>query len=98
MSLRSDAARDSAETIALRALAFLAGDGERLGHFLALTGIGPDALRAQAREPHMLAGVLDHLMQDETLLMVFAADAGVSPETITAAHLVLTGPPAERSI
>lgn len=95
MSLQSDNARDAAETIALRALAFLAGDGERLGRFLALTGIGPDALRSQAREPQMLAGVLDHMMQDETLLLVFAAEAGVKPETIAAAHFVLAGRPAE---
>ncbi|MGD9667890.1 MAG: DUF3572 domain-containing protein [Hyphomicrobiaceae bacterium] len=98
MSLQPDGARDAAETIALRALAFLAGDGERLGRFLSLTGIGPDELRTQAREPHLLAGVLDHLMQDETLLLVFAADAGVRPEAIAAAHFALAGPPAERSI
>lgn len=98
MSSKPAAVQDAAETIALRALAFLASDGERLGRFLALTGIGPTELRTQAREPHMLAGVLDHLMQDETLLMVFAAEAGVKPETIAAAHFALTGPPAESSI
>lgn len=98
MALQPDKVRDAAETIALKALAFLAGDGERLGRFLALTGIGPNELRTQAREPHILAGVLDHMMQDETLLLVFAAETGVKPETIAAAHLALTGPPAEPTI
>jgi hypothetical protein len=46
----------------------------------------------------MLQGVLDHLMQDETLLMVFAAEAGLTPESVTAAHRTLAGPPPERSI
>ncbi|MCK5549327.1 MAG: DUF3572 family protein, partial [Hyphomicrobiaceae bacterium] len=39
---------DTAETIAISALAFLAGDEQRLGRFLALTGIGPPELKAQA--------------------------------------------------
>lgn len=98
MKQQPEGVRDTAETIALRALAFLAGDGERLGRFLALSGIGPDELRAHAREPHMLQGVLDHLMQDETLLMVFAAEAGLTPESVSAAHRTLAGPPPERSI
>lgn len=98
MNPQPDAARDTAEAIALRALAFLASDGERLGRFLALTGIGPSELRAQARQPQMLAGILDHLMQDETLLMVFAAEVGMKPENVAAAHLALTGPPPERSV
>lgn len=95
MRLQPDSARDAAETIALRALAFLAGDGERLGRFLAITGLGPDELRAQAREPRMLAGVLDYLMQDETLLLVFAAENSIKPETIAAAYFALAGPPPE---
>ena len=41
---------DQAEIIALQALAFLAEDAQRLGSFLALTGLGPDELRAQARD------------------------------------------------
>jgi hypothetical protein len=97
MSPQTGNVRDAAETIALRALAFLAGDNERLGRFLALTGIGPDELRTQAREPHILAGVLDHLMQDETLLLVFSADAGVKPETIAAAYFALAGPQTDGS-
>ena len=90
--------KDAAETIALQALAFLATDGERLGRFLALTGMGRDELRTRAREPHILTGVLDHMMQDETLLMVFAAEAGLQPEHIAKAHIALSGPRFERSI
>ena len=98
MKLQPDTAHDAAETIALKALAFLASDNGRLGRFLALSGIGLGELRTQAGKPHMLTGVIDHVMQDETLLMVFAAEAGLKPEAIAAAHRTLSGPPHERSI
>ena len=51
-----------------RLLAFIAADPERLGRFLAATGIGPADIRAAAREPLFLAGVLDHLANNETEL------------------------------
>jgi Protein of unknown function (DUF3572) len=80
---------DQAEVLALQALAFLAEDAQRLGNFLALTGLGPDELRAQAREPHLLAAVLDHLLRDENQLLVFAANYGVAPALIGQAHAAL---------
>ena len=33
--------REQAEGLAIQALTFIAGDGEQLGRFLAVTGIGP---------------------------------------------------------
>ena len=80
---------ESAETIALSALAFLAEDLPRLGRFLALTGLGPGELKAEARSPRILAAVLNHLLQDESLLLVFAASGNVAPELIGPAHAVL---------
>src|SRR5262249_36350748 len=47
--------------LAVAALGFIAAEPERLGRFLALSGIGPDSIRAAAREPQFLAGVLDHI-------------------------------------
>lgn len=84
--------REEAETIALEALGFLAGDQERLGRFLADTGIGPDTLMRQASTPATMTAVLDHLLGDESMLLVFAATAGYRPEHIAAAHAVLTAP------
>ena len=49
--------REAAEGLAIQALTFIAGDGERLGRFLAVTGIGPAEIRAATREPGFLAGV-----------------------------------------
>lgn len=91
MTLQHEPSAADAETLALRALTFLAADGERLGRFLSLTGIGPAELRKTASEAAMLAGVLEYLLQDETLLLVFASEAGLAPESIPAAHRALTG-------
>lgn len=81
--------QNAAETIGLSALRFLADDGPRLGHFLALTGIGPDELRTGAGSPAVLAAVLDHLMRDEALLLAFAANAGLRPEMVADAANLL---------
>ena len=80
---------DLAEEIAVSALGFLAADIQRLGRFLALTGIGPGELRAEARTPRVLAAVLEHLLQDESLLLVFAAGNGIAPNLVAPAHAVL---------
>jgi hypothetical protein len=81
--------RALAEDIAVSALLFLAGDGARLGRFLALTGLGPAELREEARSPRILAAVLDHLLQDESLLLVFASNTGTPPELVGPAHALL---------
>lgn len=83
--------RDRAQTIALMALAFLARDMARLGRFLALTGIGPADLKQNARSPQTLTAILDHLLQDESLLLVFTSDAGLEPEIIAPARQLLAG-------
>lgn len=80
---------EGAETIAIQALAFLAEDMPRLGRFLALTGIGPTELAAGASTAEMQAAVLDHLLCDESLLLVFAASAGLPPERVGYAHALL---------
>lgn len=88
---------DAAEGIGLRALGFLAGDPARLGRFLALTGIGPDDLRAEAGSPPMLAAVLAHLLDDESLLLAFTSMNGLEPERIAPAHDLLLHPTGGRS-
>ena len=60
-----------AESLAIKALAFLASDPERLGRFLAITGLGPETIRKAASNPGFLVAVLDYLANDETLLVAF---------------------------
>lgn len=81
--------RTTAETLAVQALAFIAADRERLGRFLALTGLDPAGIRAAAREPQFLAGVLDYLAGDDQLAREFARSAALDPQAITAACAAL---------
>jgi hypothetical protein len=83
--------RQAAETLAIQALAFLAEQPERLSRFLALTGIEPDQIRAAAREPGFFAGVLEHMLGDESLLVAFADQAGIDPAGIARARTALGG-------
>jgi Protein of unknown function (DUF3572) len=86
----------AAQGLAVAALGFIAAESERLGRFLALSGIGPDSIRAAAREPQFLAGVLDHITSDERLLLAFAAENDIDPETVMRARDALAGPHWER--
>ncbi len=79
----------AAEGLAIQALTFIAGDGERLGRFLAETGLGPGEIRAASREPGFLAGVLRHMAANERLLTAFAAEAGINPADIGKAFAAL---------
>lgn len=80
---------DAAETLALQGLTFLAGDAQRLSRFLALTGIGPADLRNWEGNHALQSAVLEHLMADESLLLVFATEAGLAPDQIAPAQMLL---------
>jgi len=77
--------RDRAEEIAIQALAFLAADEERLGRFLALSGLDPAEIRRAAAAPDFLGGVLRHIMEDDRLAEAFARDCGLTAEALLAA-------------
>ena len=83
--------RDEAETIAVQALGYLAGRPEELSRFIALAGLGPTNLRRAASDPSFLGGVVAFLLQDEPLLLAFAADAGLAPATVAEAGHALAG-------
>ncbi len=83
--------RENAEGIGLAALVFMTEDGDRLGRFLNETGLSPGDLKASAGTPEGLAAVLDYLLGDESLLMVFAAGAGIEPAAVAPAREVLAG-------
>jgi Protein of unknown function (DUF3572) len=83
--------RDEAETIAFRALSFMAEDEDRIGAFMGETGMSPDDLRDHATSPAVVTAVLDYLTRDEALLLTFAAQADLRPELITPALMALNG-------
>jgi len=88
--------RQAAEQLAIQALGYLAGEPERLGRFLALSGLGPETIRAAAHDSQFLAGVLDHIAGDDGLLAAFAEHVQVAPGQVMQARAVLAGQPWER--
>ena len=90
--------RDQAEALAIQALTFIAGDSERLGRFLAVTGIGPAEIRRAAGEMGFLAGVLEYMASDDRLIGAFAGENGLDPADVERARTALTGGPWEREL
>jgi len=80
-----------AETLALKALAFLAHSQEEIDRFVALSGVAPADLRARADEPEILAAVLDFLLADDTRVTGFCEEAGIDPRELHAARRALPG-------
>jgi hypothetical protein len=89
MPKRVDKARQVAEIVAIQALSFIAGEPERLGLFLAETGIGPETLRQSAADPQFLTSVLAFVMRDDATVKAFAASAELDPTNVAAALMVL---------
>ena len=90
--------REVAEIVAVQALSFIAGDPERLGAFLAESGIGPETLRTAAADPRFLASVLDFVMRDDATVKAFASVSQLHPTNIAAAHQALGDPHWERDV
>ncbi|MDG4881176.1 DUF3572 domain-containing protein [Mesorhizobium sp. WSM4884] len=74
--------REEAETLAVRALGFIAGDPELLPRFLAITGIEANSIRKAAEEPGFLAGVLQFVLAHEPTLLRFAEETGTPPTAV----------------
>lgn len=87
-----------AEIVAVQALGFIAGDPERLGLFLAESGIGPETLRNAAADPQFLASVLDFVLRDDATVKAFANVSQLHPTNIAAAREVLGDPRWERDV
>ena len=90
--------REAAEIVAIQALSFVAGDPERLGLFLAESGIGPETLRTAAADPRFLSSVLDFVMRDDATVKAFAGISQLHPTNIAAAHQALNDPEWERDV
>jgi hypothetical protein len=91
MKRPSSAAREAAETLAIQALSFIAEEPERLNGFLDATGLTPDRLRESANAPDFLAGVLEHMLTNESLLLAFADSAAIDPAAVGRARNALGG-------
>ena len=80
-----------AETLALQAITFLAGDDERISRFMAVSGMDRDGLIQATADKTVLAGIMDYILSDDSLLIEFAEGAGISPEEAMLARSHLPG-------
>lgn len=83
--------REAAETLAVQAFSWLAGDEEALSQFMNMSGMGPDEVRLAASDPGFLAAVLDFVSGEDALIVAFADHVGVRPERVVAARRILNG-------
>jgi hypothetical protein len=82
---------EAAETLALEALAFLAGSADDLARFVDNSGIGADELRARAGEADVLRSVLDFLLAEDERLLAFCAAESIEPRDVHMARHALDG-------
>ena len=78
-----------AQILAIKALEFLAMEEERISRFLALTGLAPKDLPTEIQNSTFLGGVIDYLLNDETLLFEFCEFADLPANLPQAARLKL---------
>ncbi len=83
--------QESAETIALQALAFLIGEDDLRDVFLGATGASAEDMRTRAGDPEFLISVLDFLMMDDAWVMRFCDGAGLDYTTPHMARQALPG-------
>ena len=83
--------QEAAETLALRALAWLVGNEEILPLFLGATGSSAADLRARAADPDVLVSMLDFLLMDDAWVMAFCDAAGYRYGDPGAARQALPG-------
>lgn len=80
---------EAIQVLALNALIWTLGDDSRAQRLLDLTGLTPDALRAGATDPAVLAALLDFLAAHEPDLVACAAAIGADPADLIQARDIL---------
>ena len=83
--------REQAETVALQALGFIAGEERALEGLIAQSGLGFEDMKQQAGDPIFLACVVDFILSDESLLLAFCEATELPPETPARARRALPG-------
>lgn len=84
-------AQNMAETVAIQALGWMAGQEDVMGLFLGATGATVDDLRQGAGDPAFLGALLDFLMQQDAWIIAFCDAAGQPYEAPMRARAALPG-------
>jgi len=74
-----DIGEEDAQAIALRALAYVAEEEDRLNRFLAASGIGQQDVSGRLSDPAFLAGVLDFVLADDKMTAEFVSHINIDP-------------------
>ncbi len=82
---------ERAETIALKALGWLAGNEELLPVFMGSTGIAQGELAQRAEDPEFLISLLDFLTMDDNWVVAFCDAAGLAYDLPLQARQALPG-------
>lgn len=83
--------RDSAETVGLQAIAWLATNDDLLPVFLGSTGASEADFRAQVEDPDFQGAVLDFIMMDDAWLTAFCDRHGLRYDMPMQARAALSG-------
>ncbi len=83
--------QESAETMALQALAWLLGQDDLVGVFLNATGADQGQLASLAGDAVFLGAVLDFLMEDDARVIGFCDGAGLPYPSVLQARQALPG-------
>jgi hypothetical protein len=84
---------DAAQATALTVLSHLLADEKHAERFLAVTGLAGPELSQRLGDTAFLGGVLDFVLDDETLLTTLVASTQLAPEILMAARNRLPGAP-----
>jgi Protein of unknown function (DUF3572) len=82
---------EESSIIALKLIGFIASEESRCERFSALTGMTLQDLKEGAQKPEFQGFVLEYALQDESLILEFAAMECLNPQSITAARHKLPG-------
>ncbi|MDX5411796.1 MAG: DUF3572 domain-containing protein [Rhodobacterales bacterium] len=83
--------QEQAETVAIQALGWMAGNDEVLGQFMGASGASIDDLRAGAGDPAFLGALLDFLMLEDAWIIAFCDAAGLPYDAPMRARAALPG-------
>lgn len=83
--------RETAETLALQAVSWLATDVDILGEFLNATGASLSSLVVDLKRPEFLAAVLDFVLAEDPRVIALAAFVGIRPEEVARRRAHLPG-------
>lgn len=83
--------QDAAEEFAVRVLAWLTQDSDRISTFLAWSGETPAGLRRRLEDPGLWLAVTEFLLLDEPRLLAACSELGVAPDTPLRARAALPG-------